>query len=136
MPGIDYRAARAAIRIREVLELLSFAPTRRRGDELRGPCPLHGSRSPTSRSFAVNLAQDAYHCFVCGAAGNQLDLWAAAQRQPLFTATCELCRRLGKDIPWLPDRGPTLRVGLETKPPRTPDSGASGHDRRRPMRPG
>jgi DNA primase len=120
MPGLDYRAARAAIRIREVLELLSFTPTRRRGDELRGPCPLHGSRSPASRSFAVNLAKDAYQCFVCGAKGNQLDLWAAARGVPLFTATCELCERLGKPIPWL--AAPHLTH-------TTPTS------RRRPMRP-
>jgi DNA primase len=101
MPSLDYRAARAAIRIRQVLDLLEFVPVSRRGDELRGPCPVHGSHSHVSRSLAVNLAKNAFHCFACGVGGNQLDLWAAVRRLPLHAATEELCQRLGIAVPRL-----------------------------------
>jgi DNA primase len=102
MPSIDYRAVRAAVPLRRVLELLQFTPVRRRGDELRGPCPIHGSHSPRSLSFAANVRKQAYCCFVCGAGGNQLDLWAAVSHLPLYAATCDLCQRLGIEIPQLP----------------------------------
>jgi DNA primase len=102
MPSIDYRAVREAVPLGRVLELLQFTPVRRRGDELRGPCPIHGSHSPHSCSFAANVRKQAYRCFVCGAGGNQLDLWVAVSHLPLYAATCDLCQRLGIPIPLLP----------------------------------
>jgi DNA primase len=101
MPGIDYRQLRQQVALREVLELLDWTPRWRRGLQQRGRCPLHGSCSPTSRSFAVHLGKQVYHCFVCGAGGNALDLWAAATRQGLYAAALDLCGRLGRDVPWL-----------------------------------
>jgi DNA primase len=94
MPAVDYAAVRRAIPMARVLELLQFAPTECLGDQLRGPCPLHGSKSTTSRSFSVNLAKNAFRCFVCGAAGNQLDLWCQASQLPLYEAAIDLCDRL------------------------------------------
>jgi DNA primase len=102
MPGIDYRAARAQVRLAEVLALLNFVPQRRSGLQLRGPCPLHGARTPTSRSFAAHLGKNVWHCFRCGAGGNALDLWAAVRRQPLHAAVCDLYQRLGRPVPWRP----------------------------------
>jgi DNA primase len=102
MPGIDYRLARATVRLGEVLELIGYQPHVRVGVQLRGPCPLHGSRSPTSRSFAAHLGKNVYHCFVCGAGGNALDLWTALTRQELHAAVQDLCQRLGRPVPWLP----------------------------------
>ncbi len=101
MPGIDYRAARALLPLADVLGLLGFVPARRRGPQLRGPCPLHGGRSAASRSFAAHLGRNAWQCFGCGAGGNALDLWAAVTRQPLHAAVLKLCQRLGRDVPWL-----------------------------------
>jgi DNA primase len=75
MPGIDYATVRQAIPMSQVLELLAFKPVRRNGKQLRGPCPVHHSSSPQTRSFSVNLATIAFRCFTCGATGNQLDLW-------------------------------------------------------------
>ena len=49
MPGIDYREARARIRLAEVLQLIGYVPRQLVGQQLRGPCPLHGSSSLTSR---------------------------------------------------------------------------------------
>jgi DNA primase len=104
MPAIDYRAARALVPLADVLGLLGWLPRRRPGPQLRGPCPLHRSRSATSRSFAAHLGKNAWHCFRCGAGGNALDLWAAVTRQPLHAAVLDLCQRLGRDVPWLPPR--------------------------------
>jgi DNA primase len=104
MPGIDYRAARAQLRLAAVLDLLGFEARQRSGDQVRGCCPVHGSRTPHSRSFAAHLGKNVWHCFTCGAGGNALDLWAAVTRQDLYTATIDLCSRLGGDVPWLPAR--------------------------------
>ena len=101
MPGIDYRAARALVRLADVLGLLGYTPSTRVGQQLRGPCPLHGSRSQASRVFAAHLGKNVYHCFRCGAGGNALDLWAALTRQPLHAAVLDLCERLGRPVPWL-----------------------------------
>ncbi|HEY0785482.1 MAG TPA: CHC2 zinc finger domain-containing protein, partial [Acidobacteriaceae bacterium] len=102
MPGIDFRAARARLPLAAVLELLGFVPHTRVGHQLRGACPVHRSRSRTSRSFAAPLGKQAWHCFRCGAGGNALDLGAALTRQDLHATVLDLCQRLGRDVPWLP----------------------------------
>jgi DNA primase len=101
MPGIDYRQARACVRLAEVLELLGFEPSVYARGQVRGPCPVHGSRTPRSRSFAVHLEKNVWHCFRCGAGGNALDLWVAVTRQPLHAAVIDLYGRLGREVPWL-----------------------------------
>jgi DNA primase len=100
MPPIDFAAARQALAIADVLELLGWRPVTRRAAQARGPCPLHGSHAPRSRSFAVHLERNLYHCFGCGAGGNALDLWAAHTRLPLHAAVLDLCQRLGRGVPW------------------------------------
>jgi DNA primase len=99
MPGIDFRQARQQIRLSEVLELLDYQPQRQTGEQLRGPCPLHGSRAPTSRCFAAHLGKDVWHCFRCGASGNALELGAVLTHQGIYEAVLELYRRLGRPAP-------------------------------------
>lgn len=99
MPSIDFAALKGAVPILAVLDLLKFAPVERSGDQVRGPCPVHGSSSPASRSFSANLKKNTFQCFRCRAAGNQLDLWAAAQKLPIHAASLDLCRRLGIAVP-------------------------------------
>jgi DNA primase len=99
MNGIDFQAVRAQIQLAEVLNLLGFVATETHGDQVRGPCMIHGSHSPASRSFSANLRKQTFRCFRCGSTGNQLDLWVAATRQPLYAATIDLCQRLGVLIP-------------------------------------
>lgn len=89
------------IPMRQVLALIGFVPRETSGEQLRGPCPVHGSASPNSRVFSVNLRRNAYRCFKCGSSGNQLDLWAALNKTDLHTATVDLCERLRLDIPWI-----------------------------------
>jgi DNA primase len=110
MRGVDYGEARARVGIAEVLDLMGYRPRRIVSWQGRGPCPLHRSRSPDSRVFAVHLHKNVYHCFVCGAGGNALDLWAAWTRQNLYAAVTDLLHRLGREIPWLPaGRNPGIR---------------------------
>lgn len=99
MAGIDYPSVRAVVPLQAVLDLLGFVPTGRHGDQVRGPCPIHRSKSPHSRSFSANLARNAFRCFSCGAAGNQLDLWSLAQSLALFDAATDLCDRLQIQVP-------------------------------------
>jgi DNA primase len=101
MAAIDYRALRADVGLEAVLKLLDFVAVGRRGDQVRGPCPLHAPQRSESRSFSAHLTRNAYRCFRCGSAGNQLDLWAAATRQPLHQAAIDLCANLHRDVPWL-----------------------------------
>lgn len=101
LPGIDYQAVRLLVPLARVLELIGFVPHESSGVQLRGPCPIHGSSSPRSRSFSANLGRNAYQCFKCGSTGNQLDLWAAVTKMDLHTATIDLCEKSQVDIPWI-----------------------------------
>jgi DNA primase len=103
MPAIDYRRARVQLRLADVLALIGYQPRWRHGQQWRGPCPLHGSRSATSCVFSVHLGKNLFHCFRCGAGGNALDLWAALRRLSLHTAVLDLCQRLHQEVPCLDD---------------------------------
>lgn len=101
MPGIRYAEIRALISLADVLELVGFPLPEAAGVQIRGPCPVHRSASPRSRSFSANLKRNIYYCFRCGSSGNQLDLYAAVTGLSLFDATVALCERLHRDIPWV-----------------------------------
>jgi DNA primase len=119
MPGIDFAELRRQLRLGRVLELVHFEVVARRGAQVRGPCPVHGSTRPRSRVFAAHLEQHVWHCFRCGASGNALDLWLAVTRQPVYAGALDLCRRLGLDVPWLPTAGGVRCRGPQPRsPPR------------------
>jgi DNA primase len=115
MAGIDFAEVRRRVRLGQILELCGFVPRTRRGAQVRGPCPVHRSRSPHSRVFAAQLERQVWHCFGCRRGGNALDLWAARTGLRLYAAALDLCARLGIAVPWLarpgavgrPDRGRT-----------------------------
>jgi DNA primase len=110
MPLIDLRAARSEIRLAVVLELLSWQACERSGEQVRGPCPVHGSSSPRSRSFSAHLGRNAWRCFVCEASGNALELFARVTGQQLYPAVLELYRKLGRAVPWLePSQSPSAK---------------------------
>ena len=100
MPRLDYRALRAQIPIRVVLEELHYVPLRIRGDQWRGPCPLHGSQD-SSDCFSVHIRKHVFFCHRCHRGGNQLDLWAMATRRPLYPASLNLYHRLNLVPPLL-----------------------------------
>jgi transposase InsO family protein len=99
---IDFAALRALVPITLVLEWLDFRPRSTRGAQQRGGCPLHGSTSPKSRSFSVDVQGRVFQCFKCGRSGNALDLWAAASKLPPYDAAVDLCQRLSLAVPFLP----------------------------------
>jgi DNA primase len=101
VPGVDFDRVRTEITIEQVLRLLEFRPSTRSGMQWYGSCPLHESSSGSARSFSVNVAIGRYCCHRCGSYGNQLDLWAAAKKLPLHQAAIDLCRQLGRDVPWI-----------------------------------
>jgi DNA primase len=108
MPSLSFAEVRARIPSAEVLNLIGFVPCERSGDQLRGPCPIHRSSTPTSRSFSANLKLHVYKCFKCGSQGNQLDLDASVTKQGLFEAAVALCEQLHHEIPWKRDGEPCL----------------------------
>jgi putative transposase len=101
-PAIDFAALRAVVTMAAVLQLLGFRARSTQGSQQRGPCPLHGSTSGTSRCFSANLEQHTFQCFKCGKSGNALDLWAHATGQSLYDAALDLCQRLQISVPELP----------------------------------
>ncbi len=101
--NIDYRAVRDFVRMAQVLELLEWMPVSRRCEQLRGPCPIHRSSDPQSRTFSGHLGRSLFQCFKpCCAHGNQLDLYVAVTWLPIYTAALEVCRRLGVEPPHRP----------------------------------
>jgi DNA primase len=101
VPGIDFDRVRTEITMEQVLSLLGFQPSQRSGVQWYGVCPLHESTSGRRRSFSVNVAIGRYYCHGCHSHGNQLELWAAATKLPLYQAALDLCHRLGRHIPWI-----------------------------------
>ena len=126
MPGIHFAEVRARITLADVLDVLGFIPCDRSGDQVRGPCLVHRSASPSSRSFSANLNLHIYRCFKYGSSGNQLDLYAAVTGLSFFEATVELCEKLHREIPWIPTtaRPPTANR-FAPEQPRSHAAGAS-----------
>jgi len=110
--AIDYRAARRAIPLSRVLELLEFHPTQSRCSHRRGHCVLCSSANPESSTnktqtcFAANLSQDVWYCFGCHRGGDQLTLWSLASHKPLYLATKLLCQTTDLPIPWIESAKP------------------------------
>jgi len=107
MPGIDYHQLRRQVSMAQVLGLIGFQATRRRGPQLRGPCPIPDCCSSSRQIFSVHLGRQIYHCFACGAHGNPLDLWAAVRCLPLHPAAIDLCRTAGLPLPLFPTSSAT-----------------------------
>lgn len=101
MPGVDFDVLRRAITMQQVLDEIRFRATRRDGDQLRGPCPVHRSTSTRSSVFSVNLSTGRYYCRKCKSHGNQLELYAAMKSITLYQAAVDLCRAIDHDVPWI-----------------------------------
>ena len=105
MSGIDYQALRMTISMEHVLRLLNYNPSYRRGEQLRGACPIHDpSALGEPRCFSVHLGRGLFRCFACAAGGNQLDLWAQLHHLTLYHAACDLCQRAGVGTPLISSR--------------------------------
>ena len=101
MPGVDFDRVRAEITMQQVLQLLGFEPSRCRGEQWYGRCPLPGCRPNRRLSFSVNVAVGRYYCHRCHRHGHQLELWAEATGLLLCPAAIDLCATLGREVPWV-----------------------------------
>ena len=101
MPGIDFNRLRHEITMAQVLDLLGFECTRRRGDQWHGYCPVHRPERRHRTAFSVNVAMGCYYCHKCKSRGDQLILWADANEMLLHPATIDLCHKLKLKVPWL-----------------------------------
>jgi len=101
MPGVDFDRLRQEVTMEQVLTLLHFEPSGGSGDQWRGPCPVHQSTLPSSRSFSVNLCIGRYYCHKCRSQGNPIDLWSAIKQLSIYDAAVDLCHALGRDVPYI-----------------------------------
>ena len=92
-PKVDFAFLRQQVTMEQVLEHLGLLEELRgRGQQRRGPCPVHGQPGDAKRTFSVHLGKNIFQCFHadCGVKGNVLDLWAAIHRLPLYEAALHL----------------------------------------------
>jgi transposase len=92
-PKVDFAFLREQVTMEQVLEHLGVFPhLRGRGQQRRGPCPVHSQLTDAERTFSVHLGKNVFQCFHadCALKGNVLDLWAAVHRLPLYEATLHL----------------------------------------------
>lgn len=119
-PAIDFAAIKRVVTMAAVLSLLG-CEGQTRGQQHRGPCPLHGTTRGTARCFSVNHGKNIFHCFKCGQSGDAIDLYAKATGQTPYDATRDVCQRLGIDVPMLsscgsPKEPVTARIETGTMP--------------------
>ncbi len=103
---IDFDALKRTVSIVDLLESVGWkvVKTRRGGNELRGSCPIHVSRSETSLIFSVTPSRNIFKCFKCDAGGDAIALAAylfGIARDQRVKAAVALCKQLGIDVPRL-----------------------------------
>jgi hypothetical protein len=99
-----------------MLGWMSWEPSERRGDQLRGVCPLcsqlaasyesnsaavtqssigdGGKTLIDRRCFSVNIRRNIFHCFRCKRGGDVLNLWSYHRAVPIHAAALEIRDRL------------------------------------------
>jgi transposase len=120
-PSVDYTYLREQITIEQVLRHLGVLDQLRGcGSQRRGPCPIHHSERPTSRSFSVNLTKHVFQCFhgPCAAQGNALDLWAAARGLSLHDAALDLAQTFHLQVNRNREEEPVIRNRKTSRPPK------------------
>jgi DNA primase len=96
-PPLDLAALRDQVTPLRVLALHGWTPTRVEYATTRGPCPIHGSTTPRSRSLSVGSRSAT--CWSCGWHGDGIALHAELTGLHLLDAAYELCRILSIDPP-------------------------------------
>jgi Transposase IS116/IS110/IS902 family/CHC2 zinc finger len=92
-PKVDFAFLRQQVTMEQVLQQLGvLGNLRGRGQQRRGPCPVHSQPTDAEPTFSAHLGKNVFQCFHadCGAQGNVLDLWAAVHRLPLYEAALHL----------------------------------------------
>jgi len=92
-PQVDFAFLRQQVSMEQVLRHLGLLDRLRgRGQQRRGPCPIHAPAGDTQPTFSAHLGKQIFQCFhaSCRAQGNVLDLWAAVHKLPLYEAALHL----------------------------------------------
>jgi len=92
-PSVDFAFLRQQVGMEQVLRQLGlFDQLRGRGQQRRGPCPVHGQLTDRKNTFSVHLGKNLFQCFnaACAVHGNVLDFWAAHHRLPPYEAALHL----------------------------------------------
>jgi hypothetical protein len=108
MSGIDYRRLFAMITLGDVLHLIGYQRGEIIGVGTRGPCPL--VCSPDARSCTLSWVDDFWKCHRCGRSGKPFKLYMMYRGLGAYSAAVELCRMLGKPVPWMPRGRPAGRA--------------------------
>src|SRR5689334_21071417 len=87
---VDFKAVKAAVTIQMVLDRYRINWLRKKGEELRGRCPIHEGEGQDA--FHVSLTKDAFNCFSCKARGNVLDFVAAMEKCAVRDAALKLAQ--------------------------------------------
>lgn len=85
---VDFKAVKAAVSMKAVLDRYGVNWLRKKGNELRGRCPIHQGEGQDT--FHANLTKNAFHCFSCHARGNVLDFVAAMEQCSVRDAALKL----------------------------------------------
>jgi transposase len=125
-PKIDFECLREHVTIEQVLQHLGlFASLRGRGQQRRGPCPVHSQPTAPERTFSVHLGRNVFQCFHadCARKGNVLDLWAAIHRLPLYEAALHLAETF--QVPLNREEEPVLGTRSSRTATRKPSAPAA-----------
>lgn len=123
---VDFRAVKANVSMLQILEHYGLMPTFKRsqnGENLTGPCPIHGGSNPDQ--FKVSLTKNVWNCFSeCKHGGNVLDFVAKKEDCSIREAAVRVATwfNIGDDIVYgefdeTPHRAPS-RVQEGPTPPR------------------
>ena len=93
-PPINFAAFKGQLSIAEVLRSHNWKVGTSRGQQLRGPCPIHNG-DDKDRSFAVHVGKNTFCCHSCDSKGNALDLLTALSDQSLHDAAWDWIDRTG-----------------------------------------
>jgi transposase len=97
-PRVDFAFLRQQVTLEQALRHLGLLEQLRgRGQQRRGPCPVHGQVTDRAQTFSVHLGKNVFQCFQadCAVHGNVLDFWAAMHRLPLYEAALHLAATFG-----------------------------------------
>lgn len=104
MSGIDkefIRTLKEKVNIAEIAE--GYFSLEKRGANFWACCPFHHEKTP---SFAINEAEQFYHCFGCGASGDVIRFVSEMESLDFMGAVRLLAERAGLPLPeWEGDDG-------------------------------